>query len=1319
MISNLLKYVFFCSLWIPMPCIAAINVRSFHITAEQGLGSNYVRSIVQDSKGYIWMGSTNGLIRYDGYAPKLITPSNQENRRLMLDERVQTVQMWHNRFVFLRLRGAKYSCYDTQTDRFVDYTGNGTYEEKYPNYYLLSNGELWLTNASGAGKVIRYDSVEGFHSRSIRKGEALPQEAIRTLPKKYQYLLTDGRELHEDNRGHLIVTSEEGELWYINPKTQQLTLLTGLFSKDLVKLSGNPRYSIVTDRDGIIWVSTFGNGLFAYNPQTGEMTHFLKKGTSVSPIQTNFLLGIYEDRAGNIWVCQENMGVACISKLPFAMDIHYITSADNVDHSNSIHLLTRLEDQIWLGNRYNMLQQADGLLQHRKTLGTFEDDVVALCKDRQGTVWAGTRQSGVWAGNRNYRHHDGDENSLAKGKISDIICDRQGRVWISVFDGGVDLAVPDGKGGYNFRHFFRGKHHIVQPRQMLIDHTGRLWLSSNEGLIFFDPERLIKDEQAYQRLMIDSKSSAAQEVHCIYEDRTHCILAGTTGSGLAEIDNRDSRHPRLLRFYTTTDGLPDNNVQQIIQDNSGVIWVGTDRGLAVYNHKMHRFMFTTPANTPQGNMFTEHAACMLDNGWLALGTRHGIITIDPQSIKGRKPYFSPRITDMEVNGIPFFEAVEGQETESLESEKTIKLNHDQNSLTFFFSDFEYTEGIKTRYTYRLAGYDKDWSPLTIYNFAVYRNLSPGTYTIEVKALNSDGEWSETTAQRTIVIRPPFWTTWWAYLIYACLLAAILYYYYRQFRHTQQLRMSIQVEKQLTEYKLRFFTNISHEFRTPLTIIRGSMDHIQSMDSIPGNLKQPLSSMSKSVDRMTRLINQLLEFRKMQNNKLQLALEETDVIAFVRNIYQTFSQMAENKHISYTFLPFAHQYMMYIDRSFIDKIIYNLLSNAFKYTPNKGSISCKISLDESLSQIRFVIADTGIGIPEDKRAELFTRFNQSTMAHDSIGIGLHLTYELVNTHHGMIEYQPNQGGGSIFTITLPIDKSVYQERDFIKEDSLLIQEEEPTEPTILKGYKEVAEKPMNDRLVLIVDDDDDVREYLKGELQRYFVCTTATDGNDALEKIAEQKPDLMISDVMMPVMDGFELVNRIRQDKQWADIPVILLTALTDEEKQLKGINSGADDYLEKPFSTSMLLAKCRQLLAQRDRLRIQYSHESDAKPQVAEVIVNAQDKRFKDTFMIWIDNHYMEPGIDVDTFAESMGYGRTTFYKKAKAIIGQTPNDYIKSLRMKKAAELLIDDTLTISQISYKIGIEDPYYFSKSFKNYYGISPTQYRKGMPPTKNGG
>lgn len=545
------------------------------------------------------------------------------------------------------------------------------------------------------------------------------------------------------------------------------------------------------------------------------------------------------------------------------------------------------------------------------------------------------------------------------------------------------------------------------------------------------------------------------------------------------------------------------------------------------------------------------------------------------------------------------------------------------------------------------------------------------------------------------------------------MALAIYYVYVNFRRINNLRNKVKVENQLTEYKLRFFTNISHEFRTPLTIIKGDMDRLKTVDKMSGEMKLPLSSMAKSVERMMRLINQLLEFRKMQNDKLQLALEKTDVIAFLQDIFLNFSNIAEGKHINFMFLPFDKSYEMYVDRNYLDKIIYNLLSNALKYTPSHGDVALRVSLNAN-QHLLISVEDTGVGVEKAKQDLLFQRFNRSSYSHDSIGIGLHLTAELVRVHHGEISYHDNQPHGSIFRVELPVDEKVYEEKDFMAVDNAVTQEENSKPRTALEmEYREMPPKPLNHYRVLVVEDDNDVREFLKNELQRYFEIDLAADGQEAWEKMQEQKPALVVSDVMMPRMSGYQLVKKVRSDSTLADLPFILLTALTADDKKLKGIDAGADAYIEKPFHTDILIATCCQLLEQRNHLKQVYGQQpaGSAKAVAPEVIRDEQDKKFQAVLDAWLAEHITDPQLNIDSFAESMGYGRTTFYKKMKSITGTTPNDYIRTLRMNKAAELLKDDRLTVAEVGYQVGIDDPYYFSKSFKNFFGVSPTKYRTG--------
>ena len=1243
---------------------ADLVLRAKFLSADNGLGTNYARVILQDSIGYIWIGSTDGLVRYDGYSANLLTPNDSPKRKLMPDYRIQDMKMWNERFLLIRVRNRKYGCYDIHTDRFVEFKGD--YEKVF--------------------------------SKQPIDTSLLPTD----IPKDAEIKL--------DNRGNIIAMTIKGDIWHIDAKSKQTTHITGVYSEELAQLNGKPRYGVVTDRDGLIWISAYGNGLFVYDRKTGQKKHYLKNISNVAPIQTNYLLSIYEDRGGNIWACQENMGVAIISKQASSTETVFFDSPEDMGHVNSIHMLKNVNDIIYIGNRYNGLKVANGNLQTMHTANKYNDDVVVVRQGKDGSLWMGTRKSGIYNNNRQYKHDDNDPASLSKGKISDILCDSKGRIWVSIFDGAVDMAEIDNKGEYHFRHFFTGNNAIESPRQMVTDHHGYIWLSSDNGFYVFHPDKLISNPKAYRHLHIDEYKLQLDAVHCFIEDSRHRILVGTQGSGLAIMDNRIPGKPKLENVFTTKDGLPNNNIQQLIEDRDGYVWIGTDHGLSRYDTKKNTFISFLTSDFLQGNMFIENAVCRLKDGRLAFGSRHGIAIIDPHRLPTSKRGFKPQITNIDINGVSIYQQEDSVLASKLTKMQELSFNYKQNSLTFYFSDFEYNEEQSSKYSYRLKGYDSEWSPLSTTPFVTYKNLPSGNYTFELKVQGANGEVSEHAVSLPIVIQPPFWATWWAYLLYLCLTIVIGYYMWRNFLRINNLRNRIKVEQQLTEFKMQFFTNISHEFRTPLTIIRGAAERMKYSDKLPADMKQPVSSIHKSVNRFMRLINQLMEFSKMHEGKLKLSVEETEVVGFLRDIYSMFRDMAENKNIDYQFTTNVKSYLMPVDRDKLDKIAYNLISNAFKYTPSQGKV--KVSLQINEGQCGIIITDTGVGIAKEKQQELFARFNQSSFAKDSIGIGLHLSNELARLHHGSITYSENPGGGSIFTVTLPTDKGIYAQEEFKTEEKSLSTSEQVVSQ--LPEYKEIPSMPMNDLNILIVDDDDDVREYLCNELQRFFHCEGVCDGVDALRKIQENRPDLIISDVIMPGMNGYELTKRLRSEQVTSDIPIILLTALSSEEKHAKGLNIGADAYIAKPCSMPLLVARCTQLLEQRNQLKINYAKEVISKPEAPVIIVEEQDRKLRAQLDSWITQHLRDKDLNIDTFAQKMGYGRTTFYKKVKKLTGKTPNDYIKMLRMERAVELLKDDTLTVAQVSYEVGIEDPYYFSKSFKAFYGISPTQYRKGEEP-----
>lgn len=603
------------------------------------------------------------------------------------------------------------------------------------------------------------------------------------------------------------------------------------------------------------------------------------------------------------------------------------------------------------------------------------------------------------------------------------------------------------------------------------------------------------------------------------------------------------------------------------------------------------------------------------------------------------------------------------------------------------------------------------------NVATYKKLTPGDYALLVKYRDELG-WGAEEQVLAFTIRPAWWATWWARLLYLLTALVLGVVIYRQLRAMERLHQRIAVERQMTDYKLRFFTNISHEFRTPLTLIQGAMEKIRQAKDVPGSIKQPLSNMQKSTDRMLRLINQLLEFRRIQNNKQGLTLVETDIVQFVYDIFIGFHETAENRHITYTFTPFSKAYLMYIDQGHVDKIVYNLISNAFKYTPERESIS--VNIRQEGDSVAVSVTDSGIGVAKDKQTELFDRFSTGRVSGDSIGIGLNLSQELAHVHHGEVTFHENVPKGSIFTLVLPTDKHIYREADFMVTETGLQADKTKERKGFTESYREMKTSPLNNRRVLVAEDNMELALMIKDELSTYFEVDVVNNGMQALEQLkasaenSDHSYDLLVSDVMMPIMNGFELTRRIRADKALGGLPVVLLTALTGEEDTQKGLEAGADAYIEKPFSPSILTTQAINLIEQRDRLKVAYAQLPKEKA-VKELMRNDADKKFLLQLDAYIEKHMADYNLSVDKIAEHFEYGRTRFYNKVRNITGKTPNDYLKEKRLTRAAELLRESTaITVAEVSYKVGINNARYFAVSFKKFFGISPSNYQRGEMP-----
>jgi len=533
---------------------------------------------------------------------------------------------------------------------------------------------------------------------------------------------------------------------------------------------------------------------------------------------------------------------------------------------------------------------------------------------------------------------------------------------------------------------------------------------------------------------------------------------------------------------------------------------------------------------------------------------------------------------------------------------------------------------------------------------------------------------------------------------------------------------VKIERQLTDYKLRFFTNISHEFRTPLTLIKGS---IETLNEIKSKMTEPVqkivSDLDKNTTHMLRLIEQLLEFRKLQNNKQKLNLQRVDAVEFLENIYISFSNVAAKSNIEYKFLPSKKNIPVFFDMNKVDKIVFNLLSNAFKFTPRGGKINLITETDENEKILRISVADNGIGIPKEKQNLLFSRFMQINFSSSGTGIGLSLVNEFTAIHKGKVYFNENEGGGSVFTVEFHLDSKVYQVDDFVQEESVSALENKDTKIPISDFFISTEPETLLDLVphvpdvntkykILFIDDNDEIREFLNEKLSPYFQVTLAEDGEKGIELATDGDPDLIICDVMMPGMNGFELTRKLKDDFSTCHIPVILLTAYISDEVNSEGIKAGADAYITKPFSLKHLMLQINKLIEKRELLHKHYEKQntSETEEDTSDLNLPEKDKVFLEDVEKVLEKHLTEPDFAVDEFAQLLNTGRTLFFKKIKYLTGYSPNEFIRFRRMKMAAELLKSYKYNVSEVAYKVGINDPFYFSKCFKAQYGCSPSQY-----------
>lgn len=1327
-------------LWIQMmsehySCYDLRQGRFVAYAPKNQLTQNYSRSFVA-SNGDVWLWlDGNGAMR-----TRMDTKRNfqselfKQERGNLTDNHVNFITENADKLILI---GTGNGLTTVSGDRITTYCKGVSF-----NYFCNYQKATYLVSEKGG--IYKYESGKRLIKvASISGGGEIT--GVIPLPRKCIILTTNGGYDFTPSNNHIasnIALSDvkngntfqdnKGNYWIFNKTGHLYQVQKNGTIKDLQLMPPNKllfidyeRYDIEEASNGIIWISTYGNGIFAYHPQTGELEHFTATIDGSGIIDSDFLLCVMEDHSGDIWISSEYTGLTRLTIDDTNVTRIFPADPSLLDRSNAIRVLESMQDgSIIAGTRKGGLYTYDASFYKKENVQNLVTGVYSITTDKKGQTWWGTRGNGLKIGNKWYRHSATDRSSITNDHVFSIHCDKWGRMWIATFGGGLNLAVPQTDNSYKFRSFLSDKYGYRMIRYIAEDNKGHLWIATAEGIVIFDPNELIKNPKAYHVFSYTNGKFCSNEIRCIFRDSKNQMWIGTVGGGLTLCTLSPDGKELKYTQYTTSQGLVNNVIQAIQEDRYGHLWVATEYGISKFTPKQSAFENYFFASETLGDVYSENCSCALQDGRLLFGTNHGITVIDPGKFK-ESPVNAPVIlTDLYVNGTrATSDSQDSPLKQSISYSKEIRLKHYQNSIRIMFSTLNYSDNKQTKYKYYLENYEKNWSTPSSVDFADFKYLPSGTYTLHVKASNGSGVWNDKETTLEIIVKPPFYASIWAIMFYVLVCIGAAYTGYRLFMNFNRLQNRIKVEKGLTEYKLVFFTNITHEFRTPLTLMQGSLERLQRIPDLPQSIQHPLHGLEKSMNRMSRLINQLLEFRKMQNRKLALSLEETDVIAFLREIFQDFKDAAEQKQMNYHFFSSVPAYNMFIDKEKLDKITYNILSNAFKYTPSQGSIELNIHIDNNAKghQLRIEVSDTGVGIPKDKQKELFKRFMQSSFSGNSIGIGLHLTHELVSVHKGTISYKENENNGSIFIVCIPADKSAYQTKDFLVPGNVLLKEQQEEEEVLRKQKMPIVSydnnpTPINKQKILVIEDNEDIRQFLKEEICKYFIVETAADGKEGFEKAKQCEPDLIVCDVLMPGMNGFEVTRRLKGEINTSHIPIILLTALSSEDKHLEGIEAGADAYIPKPFSSKLLMARIFHLIEQREKLRKKFSSEPGT--EHATLCTSNRDKEFVDRLTIILENNMSDPNFNVDKFAQLMKFGRTVFYRKIKGVTGYSPNEYLRIMRMKKAAELLLSvENYTVAEVAYKVGINDPFYFSKCFKAQFGISPSVYQKGEEKTES--
>lgn len=1162
---------------------------------------------------------------------------------------------------------------------------------------------------------------------------------------------------------------EPGTVLHFNPSTQ----VTKLERMKVELASANrsyPAFHIHEDIRGNVWVHPFGGGMSYYDRQHNRLVSFYNEPGSKEWRFSNKIHSAFSDSQGNLWMGTHSKGLEKVTFRPVQFHLNAPYPDQHESLSNDVRALFQDDEQhIWVGLRNGELRVYDknehylGYLTESGTIARsgnrMKGVVYNILQDRNGVFWIATKGDGLIRAERNLKSSDtykltrytydaNDIYSLSNDNVYCVYEDATGRLWIATFAGGLNYIDKDEKGDIlfiNHRNHLKGYpiNNCYKVRFVTSDHNGRIWVGTTAGAISFSenfthPENIVYHH--YTRVPGDPNSLSNNDVHWIINTHRNELYLATFGGGLNKLVSMDAQGNAVFKSYSVRDGLPSDILLAIREDAKENLWMSTEHGISKFIPSAGRFENYDDKSITFRVRFNEATSTATSDGRLFFGANNGIFSFSPDSIY-KSNYVPPIVFSRLL--ISNQEVTPGEHSilkNSLDNTTELTLMHYENIVSIHYAALDYTDPSNIQYAYILEGLDKQWTYGDKSRSVTYTHLPKGKYTFKVKSTNSDGVWVENTRLLDIKILPSFWQTPLAYCLYVLFTIIFIFVAVYILFTIYRLKHEVSVEQQVSDIKLRFFTNISHELRTPLTLIAAPLEQVLKNTKLPGDVREQLVVVERNTVRMLRLINQILDFRKIQNKKMKMQVQKIDVVPFVRKIMDNFEFLAEDHRIDYLFETEKDKLYLWVDPDKFEKMIFNLLSNAFKYTPNGRMIAVFIREDQDTISVE--VRDQGIGIAENKKSSLFVRFenliDKNLFNQSSSGIGLSLVKELVEMHKAKITVDSRLGEGSSFKINFLKGKDHYDESvEYILEDAekevsfeKVIDEQDLSDVADGLVEEQTEEKNNAGKIMLLVEDNNELRSFLRTIFQTKFKVIEAINGIEGEEKAIECQPDIIISDVMMPGKDGIEMLKELRADMSTSHIPVVLLTAKTSIESKLEGLEYGADDYITKPFSATYLQARIDNLLMRRIQLQKLYRdnlmdnntvqgkvNDGQDKSQMTQSVEMAPvDRKFMDRLMELMEANMDNGDLIVDDFVSELAVSRSVFFKKLKMLTGFAPIEFIKEMRIRRAVQLIEIGEFNMTQISYMVGINDPRYFSKCFKQKFNMTPTEYRDMIFNTK---